>query len=63
MNNKRLKEIARSLLPFDKGALLEDGISVCEFLERRFGVNLTVKQGGKVRDMMDEMQNPSQKKH
>jgi len=55
LSKKALEEIAQRLIADtgDKGAIVEDGISICKYVSRSYGIELTVEQGGLVRDIMD----------
>lgn len=56
---KKLESCARRVLQAEHGgapkALTEDGISICEWASRELGIELTVEEGGLVRDMADKM--------
>lgn len=54
---KNLHEIARELASIERlnGRQFEDGISVCEFVSRRMGDELTVAEGGKIVEIIEEI--------
>lgn len=56
---KKLESVAQRVHEFEqKGrnlALTEDGISICDWASRELGIELTIEEGGLVRDMADKM--------
>jgi hypothetical protein len=52
------KKLARELLKEtgDRGAIIEDAISICSYLSRSRGIELTVEQGSNIREAIDALQ-------
>lgn len=56
-SKKQLQDLAKRLLTDTNDAptgTLEDAVSICEYVSRKYGIELTVTEGGLVREILDE---------
>ena len=53
-SEQTLKQLAHSLMVeiADDGAIVEDAVSICLYVSRNCGVELTIEEGEKVREQL-----------